>query len=172
MRLYQTNQGIAREDNDALAVLDVPHPRIADLLGDTDTDAKRAPIRARLPKADAVLLALASPEATLIIVGANYRSHIDEAGLQVPQRAFGLPVPATAVGPPFAPIILPAEAPTMVDYEGEIAVLIGRAGRDRRLRARRPTGRNGERPGDRPREDHPRQDVSQLQAARSVRSQR
>src|SRR5258705_13976003 len=75
-------------------------------------------------------MALASPEATLINVGANYRRHIDEAGLQGPQRALGLPVPATAVGPPFAPIILPAEAPTMVDYEGEVAVLIGRAGRD------------------------------------------
>jgi 2-keto-4-pentenoate hydratase/2-oxohepta-3-ene-1,7-dioic acid hydratase in catechol pathway len=130
VRLYQTDQGIAREENDELAVLDVPHPCIAALLGDKGIDPRRAPIRARLPKADATFLALASPEATLIIVGANYRSHIDEAGLQVPQRALGLPVPAKVVGPSFAPIILPAEAPTMVDYEGEVAVLIGRAGRD------------------------------------------
>jgi len=57
VRLYQTNQGIAREENDELAVLDVPHPRIADLLGDKGIDPRRAPIRARLSKADAVLLA-------------------------------------------------------------------------------------------------------------------
>jgi 2-keto-4-pentenoate hydratase/2-oxohepta-3-ene-1,7-dioic acid hydratase in catechol pathway len=111
-------------------VLDIPHPRIVDLLGDTGTDPRRTPIRARVAKADAVLLAPISSVATLIIIGANYRSHIDEAGLQIPQRAAGLPVPATVVGAPFAPIVLPAEAPTMVDYEGEVAVLIGRAGRD------------------------------------------
>jgi 2-keto-4-pentenoate hydratase/2-oxohepta-3-ene-1,7-dioic acid hydratase in catechol pathway len=130
VRLYQTNQGIARENNGELAVLDVPHPSIADLLSDTGTDPRRAPIRARVSKTEAVLLAPISSKATLIIVGANYRSHIDEAGLQVPERAAGLPVPATVVGAPFAPIILPVEAPTMVDYEGEVAVLIGQAGRD------------------------------------------
>jgi 2-keto-4-pentenoate hydratase/2-oxohepta-3-ene-1,7-dioic acid hydratase in catechol pathway len=130
VRLYQTNQGIARENNGELAVLDVPHPSIADLLGDTGTDPQRAPIRARLSTSEAVLLAPISSEATLIIVGANYRSHIEEAGLQTPTRAMGLPVPATAISAPFAPIVLPAEAPTMVDYEGEIAVVIGQAGRD------------------------------------------
>jgi 2-keto-4-pentenoate hydratase/2-oxohepta-3-ene-1,7-dioic acid hydratase in catechol pathway len=130
VRLYQTNQGIARENNGELAVLDVPHPSIADLLGDTGTDPQRAPIRARLSTSEAVLLAPISSEATLIIVGANYRSHIEEAGLQTPTRAMGLPVPTAAISAPFAPIVLPAEAPTMVDYEGEIAVLIGHPGRD------------------------------------------
>jgi 2-keto-4-pentenoate hydratase/2-oxohepta-3-ene-1,7-dioic acid hydratase in catechol pathway len=130
MRLYQTNEGIARADNGELAVLDVPHPDICALLSDTDVDAMHAPIRARFSKTDAVLLAPNSPAAKLILVGANYLSHIEEAGLQTPTRAMGLPVPATAISAPFAPIILPVEAPTMVDYEGEIAVLIGNAGRD------------------------------------------
>jgi 2-keto-4-pentenoate hydratase/2-oxohepta-3-ene-1,7-dioic acid hydratase in catechol pathway len=131
MRLYQTSQGIARaDDDDELAVLDVPHPDISALLSDTDVDAAHVPIRARLSKSDAVLLAPNSPAAKLILVGANYRSHIKEAGLQTPKRAMGLAVPAAAIGAPFASITLPAEAPTMVDYEGEIAVVIGRAGRD------------------------------------------
>jgi len=42
----------------------------------------------------------------------------------------GLAVPTAAISAPFAPIVLPAEAPTMVDYEGEIAVIIGHPGRD------------------------------------------
>jgi 2-keto-4-pentenoate hydratase/2-oxohepta-3-ene-1,7-dioic acid hydratase in catechol pathway len=131
MRLYQTTHGIARaDDDDELAVLDVPHPDISALLSDTDVDAAHAPIRARLSKSDAVLLAPNSPAAKLILVGANYRSHIKEAGLQTPTRAMGLPVPAAAICAPFVSITLPAEAPTMVDYEGEIAVVIGRAGRD------------------------------------------
>jgi 2-keto-4-pentenoate hydratase/2-oxohepta-3-ene-1,7-dioic acid hydratase in catechol pathway len=131
MRLYQTSKGIARaDDDDELAVLDVPHPHISALLSDNDVDAAHVPIRARLSVTDAVLLPPNSPAGQLILVGANYRSHIEEAGLQTPTRAMGLAVPAAAISAPFAPIVLPAEAPTMVDYEGEIAVLIGHPGRD------------------------------------------
>jgi len=62
MRLYQTHPGIARaDDDDELAFLDVPHPDISALLSDTDVDAAHAPIRARLSKSDAVLLAPNSP---------------------------------------------------------------------------------------------------------------
>jgi 2-keto-4-pentenoate hydratase/2-oxohepta-3-ene-1,7-dioic acid hydratase in catechol pathway len=61
----------------------------------------------------------------MYLLGLNYRSHIAEVGAQQPPGPIGLPIPATAVSAPFDPIILPAEAPSEVDYEGEIAIVIG-----------------------------------------------
>jgi len=129
VRLYQTNQGIAREENDELAVLDVPHPRIADCW------ATRALIHGahRFGRACQRRRRVAGPG-----LPGGHPDH-RRGELPKPHRRGGPSSTATRLGPsrsgdgggpPFAPIILPAEAPTMVDYEGEIAVLIGRAGRD------------------------------------------
>jgi 2-keto-4-pentenoate hydratase/2-oxohepta-3-ene-1,7-dioic acid hydratase in catechol pathway len=128
MRLYMTAQGIARATgDDEIAVLDLLHPDLASLLSDSDVEVGSAPVRHRLALEEADLLPPISPGAKLILVGANYRSHTEETGLTVPSRVGGVEIPRSAASPPFAPIILPAEAPNQVDYEGEIAVIIGTA---------------------------------------------
>jgi 2-keto-4-pentenoate hydratase/2-oxohepta-3-ene-1,7-dioic acid hydratase in catechol pathway len=130
MRLYVTAEGIARaEGEDEMAVLDLAHPDLMSVLADSDVELGSAPVRHRLPVEEADLLPPVSPSAKLILVGANYRSHIEETGLTTPSRVGGIEIPRGAAGPPFAPIVLPAEAPNEVDYEGEIAVIIGIAGR-------------------------------------------
>jgi len=130
VRLYMTADGIARADgDDEMAVLDLSHPDLASALADPDVDLQRAPVRRRLAVEEADLLPPVASSAKLILVGANYRSHIEEASLTTPSRVGGIEIPRSAASPPFAPIVLPAEAPNEVDYEGEIAVIIGTAGR-------------------------------------------
>jgi acylpyruvate hydrolase len=65
----------------------------------------------------------------IICLGLNYRDHADEAGLEAPDAPmFFAKYPNSLVGPA-ATIVVPATA-TKVDYEAELAVVIGRRGRD------------------------------------------
>jgi len=78
---------------------------------------------------DAVELGPPIDEAsTLYLVGANYRKHAEEAGLDVPEIPVIFSKPATALVGPGQPIRLPAISSQM-DYEGELAVMIGRRAR-------------------------------------------
>lgn len=61
----------------------------------------------------------------LYLVGANYRKHAEEAGLDVPEIPVIFSKPATALIGPSQPIRLPPIS-TQMDYEGELAVVIGR----------------------------------------------
>jgi 2-keto-4-pentenoate hydratase/2-oxohepta-3-ene-1,7-dioic acid hydratase (catechol pathway) len=62
-------------------------------------------------------------------VGLNYEEHRVEAGRpQTVHPTVFLRLPSSQVGH-LQPIVVPAEAPGGLDYEGEIAVIIGRQGR-------------------------------------------
>jgi 2-keto-4-pentenoate hydratase/2-oxohepta-3-ene-1,7-dioic acid hydratase in catechol pathway len=94
-------------------------------------DISGAPVKERVALSDAVLLAPTVP-AQIVIVGLNYRSHVEEIGQLVPDGLIFFVsdrVGAAAAGPE-SPIVLPAEAPAQVDYEGEVAVVIGREASD------------------------------------------
>lgn len=74
----------------------------------------------------ATLLAPIEPTAFLCI-GVNYRRHALEFGSPIPQRPVLFMKSPGAVQHPGAPITLPtALVSTQVDYEGELAVVIGR----------------------------------------------
>jgi 2-keto-4-pentenoate hydratase/2-oxohepta-3-ene-1,7-dioic acid hydratase in catechol pathway len=74
----------------------------------------------------AQLLAPVAPRAILCI-GVNYRRHAAEFGSAIPQRPVLFMKAPSAVQHPEAPIELPtALASETVDYEGELAVVIGR----------------------------------------------
>jgi len=121
VRLYRVAEGWAREESGELAVLDIgAHDTFPDV-----TEAATALVRSRLPLDETPLLAPVRTNGSIILVGANYRSHIQEAGLRPPTRVAGLPLTATTATGPDSMIVLPAEAPGQVDYEGEVAVVIG-----------------------------------------------
>ncbi len=93
-------------------------------------DVAGAPEKQRIALSDAVLLAPTVP-AQIVIVGLNYRSHIEEIGYPVPEAImFVVSDRVDAATGPETPIVLPAEAPERVDYEGEVAIVIGREARD------------------------------------------
>ena len=76
------------------------------------------------------LLAPLEPRAILCI-GVNYRRHALEFGSAIPERPVLFMKAPGAVQHPGAPIELPTVlASSQVDYEGELAVVIGRPCRD------------------------------------------
>lgn len=128
MALYVTDAGIARRVDDSLAVLDLPHPDLGELLLDPDglQRAGSARIVARLP-VDAPLLAPFPRPGKVWITGLNYPSHAAEVGIEeTPREPLIFCCAGTAATGPGAPIVLPSVAPSAVDYEGELAVVIGR----------------------------------------------
>ena len=64
---------------------------------------------------------------TFLCIGLNYRKHAEEAGLPIPEYPVLFVKGANAVQNPEEPILLPRHlASHEVDYEAELAVIIGR----------------------------------------------
>jgi 2-keto-4-pentenoate hydratase/2-oxohepta-3-ene-1,7-dioic acid hydratase in catechol pathway len=61
----------------------------------------------------------------VICIGLNYRDHAAESKMSIPERPVVFSKFATAVIAPGEPVVLPATS-TQVDYEAELAVVIGR----------------------------------------------
>ncbi|GCB43958.1 fumarylacetoacetate hydrolase family protein [Streptomyces sp. NL15-2K] len=70
----------------------------------------------------------------VLCAGANYWDHVAEMGIERPDALgepfFFLKPPTTTVTGPGDPVPLPGYAGARVDWEAELAVVIGRAGRD------------------------------------------
>lgn len=62
----------------------------------------------------------------IVTIGLNYKRHADETGAAYPDHPLVFLKATTALTAPGAPIILPTEAPNEVDYEAELAIIIGR----------------------------------------------
>ena len=78
--------------------------------------------------ADVTLAPPVDPAGTLYLVGANYKQHAEEAGLSVPKSPVFFSKPATALVAHGRAIELPPIS-TEMDYEGELAVVLGRKAR-------------------------------------------
>jgi 2-keto-4-pentenoate hydratase/2-oxohepta-3-ene-1,7-dioic acid hydratase in catechol pathway len=88
------------------------------------------------PLASVRLLAPSQPT-KIVCVGRNYREHAQELGNEVPSEPLLFLKPPSAVLPPDGEIVYPPQS-ARVDYEGELAVVIGarcrNVRRDRALR--------------------------------------
>jgi 2-keto-4-pentenoate hydratase/2-oxohepta-3-ene-1,7-dioic acid hydratase in catechol pathway len=138
MKIFSTNQGIAREATDGtLELLDLAESDIGVILQE-DPELSRirdADVRKRLPLEDVELRAPLARPGKIICIGINYASHVEEMrpvlermGGEVPTNPVFFLVPGSAVGGPDQPIVLPDFAHDQVDYEVELAVVIGRGG--------------------------------------------
>lgn len=81
-----------------------------------------------LPLAAVRLLAPVCPP-NILAIGLNYRAHAHESGAALPERPVLFIKATTALCHPGNPIILPAVAPHEVDYECELAIVIGKRAR-------------------------------------------
>ena len=85
------------------------------------------PTGEQVPLADVRLLAPVLPSKA-VCVGKNYAAHAAEFGMEVPDEPLLFLKPSTAVAGPGDPIqLLPISK--RVDYEGELAVVVGRLAR-------------------------------------------
>jgi 2-keto-4-pentenoate hydratase/2-oxohepta-3-ene-1,7-dioic acid hydratase in catechol pathway len=78
--------------------------------------------------AQSKLLAPVEPP-NIIAIGLNYRLHAQESKVPLPERPVIFLKATTSLCNPHDPIILPAIAPNEVDYECELAIVIGKTAR-------------------------------------------
>jgi acylpyruvate hydrolase len=121
---------VLREDE---AVLVDGYPDVGALLRDGHTGMDAAQ-RARIDgdgrpfDAEDLLRPILAPEA-VVCVGLNYRTHILEMGRELPTEPTLFSKLPRALTDPYADVELPA-ASDRIDYEAELAAVIGKGGRD------------------------------------------
>ena len=91
-------------------------------LGRVTAAADGAP---RLALADVHLEAPIAQPPNFLAIGLNYAAHVDESGMKKPDMPVVFNKQITCVTGPSDPIEIPTVAPDMVDYEGELGVVIG-----------------------------------------------
>lgn len=124
-----------RVDGDEVVVLS--EASVGDLLADPDGLAAAATADgARVPLADADLAPVIPAPSKVICVGANYRDHIEEMGRQPPSHpTYFAKFARSLTGPRDDLVLPPASQSTDIDWEGELAVIIGRPTRNVTRRA-------------------------------------
>jgi len=80
----------------------------------------------RAPMQQVKLLAPVDPP-NIIAIGLNYRAHAQESQMPLPERPIIFLKATTTVCGPDEPILLPRMAPDEVDYECELAIVMGKA---------------------------------------------
>jgi acylpyruvate hydrolase len=143
MRLlsYQTAAGPAAavQVEEALvpvSALDAPASTARGLLEALDGEGlRRLAARAedadeRIPLADATLCAPIPDAQKIICIGLNYRDHAEETGQEIPAAPMWFAKFANSLSGSGQPIVLPAAHSEYVDYEAELALVIGRAARN------------------------------------------
>jgi 2-keto-4-pentenoate hydratase/2-oxohepta-3-ene-1,7-dioic acid hydratase in catechol pathway len=79
----------------------------------------------RHARAEVTLHAPVPDPPTILAIGMNYRAHVAEMGREPPEYQYWFNKQRTSISGPGDPIVLPTVS-TMVDYEGELAMVIGR----------------------------------------------
>lgn len=132
-RIATTLHGLGIVGDDELALLDVPYPSLEAALaaGETLGSLAAAGIRQRRALDPAELRSAVSSPSKIWITGWAYHEHRAETGREAPsgEPAVSLVAPSAVTGA-HQPIQLPRAAPARVDYEGEVAVVIGRVAAD------------------------------------------
>ncbi|MDH6679123.1 2-keto-4-pentenoate hydratase/2-oxohepta-3-ene-1,7-dioic acid hydratase in catechol pathway [Rhodococcus sp. LBL1] len=127
--LASTTEGIGRIAGDELCLLTLPFGDLGSAL-DSGIDATQfatMPVRKRISADRAELLPTVVSPSKIWAVGFAYHSHRSEIGItdQIDDPLVFLEAPSSVTATA-TPIRLPAGSPSMVDYEGELAVVIGR----------------------------------------------
>src|SRR5262245_6531644 len=81
----------------------------------------------RVPRKRAKLLPPIANPTLLLSVGMNYHEHLKEMNTPVPEKPAAFAKSAAAMIGCGQPILLPPSNPSMVDWEGEFTVILGRA---------------------------------------------
>jgi 2-keto-4-pentenoate hydratase/2-oxohepta-3-ene-1,7-dioic acid hydratase in catechol pathway len=130
MLLAQTSEGVARVEPDGLCLLDHPAPLEDFIVEGRLAELDKLRPRKEIGWSQATLAPPVRRPGKIIIIGLNYRDHAAESSSPLPALPRFHLIPGSAVTAAGATVRLPAAAPGHVDYEGELAIVIGRTGRD------------------------------------------
>ena len=119
-----------------VSALGAPATSVRGLLGALDVDglaalgcARCGRERAHRPRRGAAACPVPDPE-KIICMGLNYRDHAEEAHQEIPEHPRWFGKFANSLAGDGADVILPAAHAEYVDYEAELAVVIGRTAHD------------------------------------------
>ncbi len=131
--LLDGQPALATVTDDGLVTLQTEHTDLPSLLASSDGDlvahVQALATGSVTPLAEAELLSPVGRPPAILAVGLNYRAHAAEGGREPPKVPIIFNKHHNCIVGPGHPIHLPAAAPDMVDYEGELAVVIGRTAR-------------------------------------------
>jgi 2-keto-4-pentenoate hydratase/2-oxohepta-3-ene-1,7-dioic acid hydratase in catechol pathway len=125
-----TRVGVVRGDEIvdlAVAAPGLPTEMVALLeAGDAALESARAASGRALALADVHLESPILRPPKILAVGLNYADHVAETGMEAPKHPMIFNKQSTSAHPPFDPFHLP-RASHLLDYEGELAIVIGKA---------------------------------------------
>jgi 2-keto-4-pentenoate hydratase/2-oxohepta-3-ene-1,7-dioic acid hydratase in catechol pathway len=116
----------------SVAALDAPARTVRGLLAALDSEglrelrARAEHADARVALADATLCAPVTDPQKIICLGLNYRDHAEETGQEIPAAPMWFAKFANSLIGSGQEIVLPRAHPEYVDYEAELALVIGR----------------------------------------------
>ena len=116
----------ALDDAPAVTVRGLLETLDADGLRDLERRAKKAATGARIPLDDVALHAPITDPQKIICLGLNYRDHAEETGQEIPTAPMWFAKFANSLIGSGRDIMLPAAHAEYVDYEAELALVIGR----------------------------------------------
>ena len=127
MQVVHTHRGLGRLDGDEIAVLETPFPDAGAVIAQTGSLAALhdCPVRARLPLADVTPLGPLGRVRAVWGVGLNYRSKAEHTGRALPTDPILYLSSSSSVLAPHGTVEVPPGV-AEPDYEGEIAVVLGR----------------------------------------------
>ena len=97
-------------------------------IGDHSAEASDAGILFSVDDPGFRLKAPISSPGKVLAVGLNYRDHAEESKVEIPKRPVVFVKVSSCINDPSSPIYFPKVSDT-IDYEGELCVVIGKAGR-------------------------------------------
>jgi 2-keto-4-pentenoate hydratase/2-oxohepta-3-ene-1,7-dioic acid hydratase in catechol pathway len=125
-----TRIGVVQDDRIldlAGAAPDLPTEMVAFLeAGDAALESARTASGPTLALADVHLESPILRPPKILAVGLNYADHVAETGMEAPKHPMIFNKQSTSAHPPFDPFHLP-RASELLDYEGELAIVIGKA---------------------------------------------
>ena len=130
--LVDGQPALAVVTDEGIATLECDHSDLPSLLEACDDLVGAVDAMATGPVAsvdNAELLSPVGRPPAILAVGLNYRAHAAEGGREPPKVPIIFNKHHNCIAGPNDAIHLPAAAPDMVDYEGELAVIIGRTAR-------------------------------------------
>ena len=123
--LHEGSVRIAVVDGDELVNLKTDHDDLPELLA-SEVPVEELVSEQRTALSQARLLPPVGSPPAILAVGLNYRAHAEEGGRDVPTTPVIFTKHHNCIIGPGAGIHIPQVASEMVDYEGELAIIIGR----------------------------------------------
>jgi 2-keto-4-pentenoate hydratase/2-oxohepta-3-ene-1,7-dioic acid hydratase in catechol pathway len=128
VRLVVTDRGIGRLEGDHIKLLNSDHEDLGAAIsaGLTLAGLADAPVVAEVAVDEVRLLAPVQNPRQIWAVGLNYKAHVQEIKGMDLKEPFIFPKAPTAIIGPGDPIVIPSVEGSEVDFEGEMAFVIGK----------------------------------------------